>query len=149
MSADKPRVATASLMHESNSFNPVVTSLSDFRILPRSVNEWSNSNTAYCPINHVFSPSPSHVLMAQAFVASINDDRMETAVEPEKKRLQVAGGKPNGWNTARALAATHFEARGEGMLRPPCYSLAFSLGLFSAMKARMFSASPSSFSHCS
>ena len=33
--------------------------------------------------------------------------------------------------------------------RPSCYSLAFSLGLFSAMKARMLSASPSSFSHCS
>jgi microcystin degradation protein MlrC len=39
------RVAVASLMHESNSFNPVPTLLSDFTIEERSVELWSRTNT--------------------------------------------------------------------------------------------------------
>src|SRR5215213_7414000 len=39
------RVAVASLMHESNSFNPVMTPLGDFTIHPRSTELWAQSNT--------------------------------------------------------------------------------------------------------
>ena len=41
--------------------------------------------------------------MAQALVANINDHRVETALEPEKERLQVPGVGPNGGNTVPAI----------------------------------------------
>ena len=40
-----PTVAVASLMHESNSFNPTLTPLEDFRLLPRDTVAWSQDNT--------------------------------------------------------------------------------------------------------
>ena len=40
-----PTVAVASLMHESNSFNPTLTPLEDFRVLPRDATAWSHDNT--------------------------------------------------------------------------------------------------------
>ncbi|MDZ4799798.1 MAG: M81 family metallopeptidase [Bryobacteraceae bacterium] len=40
-----PTVAVATLMHESNSFNPVLTPLSDFRVQARDLSEWSKAHT--------------------------------------------------------------------------------------------------------
>lgn len=40
-----PTVAVATLMHESNSFNPAPTSLADFYVPARDVSEWSTGNT--------------------------------------------------------------------------------------------------------
>ncbi len=40
-----PKVAVASLMHESNSFNPALTPIEDFRIQERSLEEWGKGNT--------------------------------------------------------------------------------------------------------
>src|SRR3954453_7340355 len=40
-----PRVAIASLMHESNSFNPALTPLEEFDIQNRSVEKWSKGST--------------------------------------------------------------------------------------------------------
>src|SRR5689334_5654967 len=40
-----PRVAVASLMHESNSFNPALTTIDDFHIQNCDLQAWSAGNT--------------------------------------------------------------------------------------------------------
>lgn len=47
-----PKVAVASLMHESNSFNPALTPLEDFRIEERSLEHWSQGNTELAGFIH-------------------------------------------------------------------------------------------------
>lgn len=40
-----PTVAVATLMHESNSFNPALTTIDDFRVEARDLSAWSQGNT--------------------------------------------------------------------------------------------------------
>jgi microcystin degradation protein MlrC len=80
-----PRVAVASLMHESNSFNPALTPLADFRIAPASIDGWNQGSTELAGF---LSEAPSQGIEPVAVFAAIATPSGPVAEEAFESLLQ-------------------------------------------------------------
>jgi microcystin degradation protein MlrC len=69
------RVAVASLMHESNSFNSALTPLSDFTIEERSTDLWSRSNTEVAGFLQAVEADVAPVFSAFATPSGVVEER--------------------------------------------------------------------------
>jgi microcystin degradation protein MlrC len=107
-----PTVAVASLMHESNSFNPTLTPLADFHILPLDIAAWSQDNTELAGFVIEAKRLDVHTVPVLAAAATPSGPVEEAAFEDLVHRLVTnltAGGPYEGVYLALhgAMVAEH------------------------------------------
>jgi microcystin degradation protein MlrC len=83
-------------MHESNSFNPTLTPVEDFRVLPRNIAEWSQDNTELAGFLTEAEKLDVHTVPVFAAAATPSGPVEEAAFEGLVQRLltSLAAGGP-------------------------------------------------------